>query len=93
MNLKPGDLCEVIDHPDLPDWQRHTIGLKVILVDRAPDPPFCGLRRFIPYWHVSGGPRPNWYMSHVILRKIPPPAADLVDLDTKSELDELLETY
>jgi hypothetical protein len=88
--LQPGDLCVVVDHPN---WgalsaTRRFIGQTVVLVagPLASDYPDYN-DKWEPFWAVSGLPN-GLKPSEKVLRKIPPPS-----LETKSALDELLETY
>jgi hypothetical protein len=68
--LKPGDLCQIVDHPD---WKskrnRQFLGRVVILVEVLVRDAHI---RWIPYWRVIGLP-PMHYPSQHILRKLPPP--------------------
>jgi hypothetical protein len=72
-NLEPGDVCVIVDHPQIPPRLRWTIGRTVVLLATAgPDARACA--QFCPYWRVSG--LVNHKVSWVCLRKIPPEAAD-----------------
>jgi hypothetical protein len=78
--LCPGDLCEVID--STPE-HAYLKGQLVTLIKYSwacrQAGPWC------PHWEVQ---ETDVVISHKVLRKLPP-----FDYQTKSELDELLETY
>jgi hypothetical protein len=79
--LKPGDLCEIVDHPG---WGAHlasreNIGTFVILIEQVIHPndhPFWS-----PHWRVAGSTRRP---SHKVLRKIEPPG---LDVDEEEEIE------
>ena len=66
--LQPGDLCVILDGPAIPSIARPAVGKTVVLIeieDQRYNP------QWKPYWRCSGLP-PDWRVSHVLLRKIPP---------------------
>lgn len=75
--LKSGDLCEIVDHPDWKGgYNRDKIGMVVILTrlceSDLPDP-------WQPRWKVIE--MPQCQISAKILRKIPPPQIDEEELE------------
>jgi len=68
--LQPGDLCVILDGPLIPPIARPAVGKTVVLIEIS-DIGWLEYSQWKPYWRCSGLP-PNWQVSHVLLRKIPP---------------------
>jgi hypothetical protein len=74
-DLKPGDLCEIIDHPEFL-FDRECIGTYVILVSLGEPRDYSKewRERWAPWWVVSGCIAKM--VSEKLLRKLPPPVLD-----------------
>lgn len=83
--LAPGDLCVIVHPgyvPDSTDMVTLFIGRTVVLV--AVDEFISQIGPLAPYWRVSGLPLAKAFVSHAVLRKIPPESM----LDARTHADE-----
>jgi hypothetical protein len=68
MELQPGDLCVIIDHPQISSFDKCHIGKVVVLLNSRN---YDNLLSWNPFWRVSGVEGVE-AISQEILRKIPP---------------------